>query len=306
MAVQRAPGGLVTRMPEANVMGPGRDRRLLLPQYFATVDGHRTAFFDAGKGRPFIFVHGLAGNATHWVNIAPWLSERARVVGIDAWGCGESERPDEYSIRRYTEQVVGLMDVLGIETATVVGHSLGGMVATLCAYRFPHRVDAAVLVNPAGLMPMPRAVRMAGHAVLRERLLARILPRVWRTILDNVFYDDNEYTRAFIRSVDETMCVDDIHDLARQMDRLRPDLLDRNYGDLLPRIRVPTHVIWGEKDRLVPARWLRRASKQLPNVSCEEIPRCGHMPIIERPDRLIALLGEILESSSSQESPPSP
>lgn len=282
-------------MPLANVAGSGRDRRLQLPQFFTNLDGIRTAFFDCGDGPALIFVHGLAGNLTHWVNVAPRFVDRFRVIGLDLVGNGESDKPHvRYSIAMFVEQVIGLMDRLGLEKATVVGHSLGGMVATRCATVHPERMDRIVLVNPAGLQPMPRPVRWAGHGVLREALLNRLLPRIWRGILANVFYDDNEYTQAFIDTVDQTMDDNDIYDIARLMDRLRPDLLDRNYADLLPALETPTHVIWGEKDRLVPARWLRRAARRLPNVTCEEIPHCGHMPIIERPERVIAFLNGAL------------
>ena len=282
-------------MPLANVAGSGRDRRLQLPQFFTNLDGIRTAFFDCGDGPALIFVHGLAGNLTHWVNVAPRFVDRFRVIGLDLVGNGESDKPHvRYSIAMFVEQVIGLMDRLGLEKATVVGHSLGGMVATRCATVHPERMDRIVLVNPAGLQPMPRPVRWAGHGVLREALLNRLLPRIWRGILTNVFYDDNEYTQAFIDTVDQTMDDNDIYDIARLMDRLRPDLLDRNYADLLPALETPTHVIWGEKDRLVPARWLRRAARRLPNVTCEEIPHCGHMPIIERPERVIAFLNGAL------------
>ncbi len=285
-------------MPAEHVAGSGRDRRFQLPQFFTSLNGNRTAFFDAGKGPALIFVHGLAGNVTHWVNVAPHFVDRFRVIGLDLIGGGETDKPDTpYSIDLMVAQVLALMDRLGLRKATLIGHSLGGMVATRFATLHPERLDRIVLVNPAGLQPMPLPVRVAGHRLLRAGLLSRLLPRVWRTILANVFYNDNEYTQSFIHTVDTTMVNEDIHDIARLMDRLRFDLLDHNYAPLLPKLQTPTYVIWGEKDRLVPARWLRRASKRLPNVTCEEIPRCGHMPIIERPARVIAFLNSALSGT---------
>jgi len=149
-------------------------------------------------------------------------------------------------------------------------------------------------VNPAGLQPMPRPVRLAGRLLLRRLLLNPILPKVWQGILANVFYEDNEYTRAFIRTCQDTYDPEDVYEISLLMQALRPDLLSRDYASLLPQLTTPTWLIWGTKDRLVPAKFLRKAARKLPQVTIEELPRCGHMPIIERPDRVIAFLEHAL------------
>lgn len=293
-----APGRVVP-MPRENVAGPGRDTRFDIPQFFFELNGRRTAFADSGTDGPaVIFIHGLAGNVTHWVNVVPEFVRTHRVIAVDLFGQGESTKPtDHLSTEMYVRQVRQLMDILGIETATIVGHSMGGMVAAAFALGCAHRTEQAVLVNPAGMQPMPGPIRLAGHAVLRQGLLNRLLPRVWKTILANVFYTDNEYTRAFYKMVDTTYDpARDVADVSRVMDLMRRDLLDRNYADLLPQITLPVFLIWGDKDRLVPARALHRASRELPNVWVDEIENCGHMPIIERPERVIAFLRRALST----------
>lgn len=288
----------VTPMPGANVRGSGRDRRFELPQYFARIDGVRTAFADAGEGKALIFLHGLAGNVTHWVNVAPRFVGSHRVIAIDMPGHGETDSlPRGYSIRMYVRQVLGLMDILGIEKAAVIGHSMGGMVATSVSLVAPERVGAAILVNPAGMQPVARPLRIAGRLLLRRPILNRLLPRVWRGILANVFYRDNEYTRAFIRTVDETYEDSDVLEMSHTMESLRTDLLARDYAAMLPQLHTPVGLIWGDKDRLVPARVLHRAATRLPNVTVEEIPRCGHMPIIERPERVVRFIERTLETA---------
>lgn len=285
------PAPVVVPLGPEGVGGPGRDRRLPLPQYQATIRGASTAFFDAGEGPAIVFVHGLAGNATHWIHVAPRFADRFRVIGLDLPGCGVTDPPpDGYSLRGYAEHVLALMDALGVERATLVGHSMGGMVSTDLALLRPDRVDRVVLVNPAGFHPLPRILRLGGELVLREGLLNPILPRVWRGILGNVFCEPCEHTEEFIRMVRATYRDEDVWMVSRVMAGLRHDLLHRNFTAMLPTMDLPVWLIWGEKDRLVPARVFHDAARRLPNVEVEEIPRCGHMPILEKPDRVVAFL----------------
>ena len=285
-------------MPRANVLGGGRDRRFDLPQYFTTIAGLETAFADSGPGKPaVVFIHGLAGNVTHWVNVVPHFITDYRVVAVDLPGHGESDKPGDYSIRMFVRHLIALLDRLEIEEAVLVGHSMGGMVATAATLAKPGRVKAAVLVNPAGMQPMPRPVQWVGNALLQRRLLEPLLPRVWKGILANVFYRDNVYTRRFIETCEETYDPRDTVPMAALMESLRRDLLSRDYAQMLSQIETPVWLIWGDKDRLVPAGFLRKAARDLPNVVVEEIRQCGHMPNIEQPYRVIRFLERALSTA---------
>src|SRR5262245_19958908 len=119
-------------MPGERVFGPGRDRHFHLNQFIAPVRGLPLAFFDDGprEREVIFFTHGLAGNVTHWVHVAPALADRFRVVGVDLPGCGETPAlASGYSIEAYADHVIGLLDRLEIERAIFAGHSLGGMVS---------------------------------------------------------------------------------------------------------------------------------------------------------------------------------
>ena len=147
------------------------------------------------------------------------------------------------------------------------------------------------MVNPAGFLDIPRLVQGLGRVVLRRRLLNLLLPRLWKLVLANVFYTDNEYTRHFVQVQEQSYDPKtDIFDVTRVMTDLRLEVLRRNYLTLLPQISVPVHVIWGEEDRLVPAAELRRAALRLPDATLRELPNVGHMPIIEVPEEVVAFL----------------
>jgi pimeloyl-ACP methyl ester carboxylesterase len=281
----------IVPMPEANVRGPGRNRAFRLPQFFATVNGLRTAFCDAGRGPPLVFVHGLAGDVTHWVHVASRFVDRCRVVGLDLPACGESELPGgPLSVDLCVRQLDGLLDLLGIHAATIVGHSLGGMVATELALARPRRVARLVLIDPAGFQRMSFPLRAAGHLFLRPFILSRLLPPLWKGVLDLVFREKNELTRGFVRSIEETYRVEDIHGIAAVIAGLRGEFLDRDYLASLDRLAVPTLLVWGGKDLLTPASALRETARRMPNVVAHEIPDCGHMPIIERPEEIVRLI----------------
>jgi pimeloyl-ACP methyl ester carboxylesterase len=252
---------------------------------------------DAGRGPAILFLHGLASNFTHWIHVAPHFADRFRVLGIDLPGHGETGAPHgPLSVRALAGHVRRFLDRIGIDRALLVGHSLGGMVAAQTTLDFPDRVDRLVLVNPAGFQILPRPLRLAGHLFLRRRLLDALLPPLWKSVLDNVFFQRNEYTRGFIRSVDESATADDIQAFSAAIAGLRADFLDRDFLDVLHRIDRPTLLLWGQEDRLTPAAPLRGAARRLPHVAACEIPACGHMPIIECPEIVRAVIDRFLES----------
>ncbi len=285
-------------MPRADVHGPGRDRSFSLPQYYATVDGLRCALAEQGDGPVLLFIHGLAANLTHWLHVAPDFVGRCRVVCVDLPGCGNSEFMPAPSVARFGVYLRGLLDLLGVQRATVVGHSLGGMVATAFALAHPERCDGLVLVNPAGFQRMGLGIRLGSRALFREPLLNQVLPRVWRQLLGLVFRTRNRYTEQFIRSVDETFDPDDIIGISRIMCALRPDFIDSDHLDQLSALTLPVQLIWGSDDLLVPARSLRRIAARLPRAESLEIEGCGHMPLIETPRRVVERIERILDGLS--------
>ena len=128
-------------------------------------------------------------------------------------------------------------------------------------------------------------------------MLTHLLPKVWQQILSFVFVRSNQYTEQFIQTCDETYDRNDTFDMARLMSCLREEILQRNFAEMLEHIEHPIWLIWGSHDRLVPARPLRKASKRMHHLHTEEIPRCGHMPQIEAPRRLIRFIESSLESN---------
>lgn len=295
----------VLALPGERVFGPGRDRHFHLNQFIVPVNGVPTAFFDDGPrdGDVVFFTHGLAGNVTHWVHVAPALVDKYRVIGIDLPGCGETPAlAGGFSIEGYAKQVIGLLDRLALEKVILVGHSLGGMVSMEAYKRVPERIRGMFLVGSAGFMPVSKPLRAMGHMVLRERLLKALLPRVWHSILGQVFERDNEYTRQFIQSVADTYDpVSDVHGVAAVIGGLKDDFLYRNYEAALDQLHVPLHLMWGQKDRLTPAAHLPRLQARSELVRVELVAECGHMPLIETPQLVVQAIERLVRETQRAE-----
>ena len=284
-------------MTAAEIRGPGRDPDMPLPQFTLKVAGYKTAYADSGTqhlGEPLLFIHGLAGNATHFVHIVSAFATTRRVLAIDLPACGESEALPRLSVDNYAAHVFSFLDTLGIARVTLIGHSLGGMVTMACCLRAPERVSRAICISPAGFEPPPRWLRPVARAILRPRVLDPLLPRVWKALLGQVFYGSNEHTERFMKVVRESYRDEDVGLVSRVMSQLKRDFLSRDFTRELRKVKVPFALEWGAEDKLVPARKLRKGAAMI-NARVDEIAECGHMPIIEKPQAVIRFLREVIE-----------
>jgi len=246
------------------------------------------AYFDVGAGPAVVMLHGLGANFTHWEHVAPAIARHHRVIGIDLLGCGDSAKPPgRYTIDLLVDGILRLLDELGVTSATWVGHSLGGMVATRAALRFPRRVERLVLISSAGFMRMPRAVRMAARTIVAP-VLAKTLEHVANRLLQQVLFERNFYTRKFFAQIEDRdphPCVDDI---ARFMCAVGPDAARVNFLGELERIVQPTLVLWGDRDRLLPIQPIFSTVRRMPAARLVVLHEVGHMPIIERPAAVVS------------------
>lgn len=288
---------------------PGHDPRFPLPRRDMIVRGVRLAIVDEGPRHPkhtMVFMHGLAGNMTHWIHIAPHFlqgrwRDQVRVVALDFRGCGASSRKGPLSIASYADDVVSLCEELQIDKACFVGHSLGGMIACAIAARSPKLCERMVLLDPGGLRHVPAPLQLLGEALLSETLLAATLPKVWMRVLSLVFERHNQHTEAFVRYTEESFPkqarAKDVGDVARVIAALRHDFLHSDLTPTLQSFLGPVGLLYGERDRLVPAKTMRELAKAQPNLILEAISDCGHMPNIEAPERVISFIEQIVAPS---------
>ena len=263
-----------------------------------TIEGLRVRYVRAGSGPPVVLIHGIASSIYSWKDVLPALARDHDVVALDLPGFGGSEQPAELSAIVYPRIVLGLMDRLGVERTSLVGHSLGGAVAVLVAGDAPGRVERLALIDAAGfnLAPSERPVLLRLAAALPAGLLERLptRPLLLRIGLRQVFHDP-----AFVtpERLDEYLAP-----LQRPgaMTAIRSLLVSGGFASaedftrLAAQIRVPTLVVWGAEDRWVAPSHADLFAATIPGARKVILPDCGHMPQEEKAAELITLLRDFL------------
>src|SRR5918998_1558303 len=129
--------------------------------------GHRVIYRIAGDGPPVVLIHGMVNSSRHWEQVALRLAERHTVIAPDLIGHGDSATPrGDYALGAHAAVIRDLLSALEIESATFVGHSLGGGIAMVFFWQFPHKVERLALVSSGGLghevSPLLRAAAIPG------------------------------------------------------------------------------------------------------------------------------------------------
>jgi pimeloyl-ACP methyl ester carboxylesterase len=260
----------------------------------------------AGEGPTIVLVHGLALSSTTWKYVMPALAEQYTVVAPDLLGHGKSGKPrGDYSLGAFASGIRDLLVALDIERATFIGHSLGGGIAMQLAYQFPERCDRLVLVASGGLGKevngLLRAVSLPGSEYvlpvvltpwIRERAewvggLFRRLGWQPNPSLDQVW---GSYTALGSRSAQQAFVhtVRSVIDISGQ----RVSAHDRLYLAS----RVPTLIVWGEEDRVIPVAHAHLTHEAIPGSRLAVLPGAGHFLPFEQPAWFTDVLLDFLDT----------
>jgi pimeloyl-ACP methyl ester carboxylesterase len=255
---------------------------------YADVDGVRLHYLTGGEGPPLLLVHGLGGSASNWVELAPLLARRFRLLVPDLAGHGRSARLRAPStLDRFADHVAALMAVERMASAPVVGHSLGGTIALRLATRRPEAVPALVLASPAGItsstnrfatlisvMVIARPGRLvspfrstvAGSAALRYSTFG------WWQVSDPPALSANA-VEGFLEGPG----------LHQDIATAGRALIGYDPRPELEHVGCPVLVLWGARDRLVPLADGFDFARRL-RAPLRAIADCGHLLIGERPE----------------------
>jgi pimeloyl-ACP methyl ester carboxylesterase len=274
----------------------------------ADLHGHRATYRVAGSGPTVVLIHGMINSSRHWEEVALRLAESHRVVAPDLIGHGDSATPrGDYSLGAHAATIRDLLATIGVERATIVGHSLGGGVAMQFFYQFPQRTERLVLISSGGLgqdvSPLLRGAALPGAATMLRlaaspRLVAALdragsglrgrgssrgvyLEAVARALRP---LQDPGSRRAFLQTLRAVIDVHGQHVSA----------CDRLY--LLG--EMPTLIVWGGRDRTIPAAHGIEAAKAIPHCRLETLPRAAHFPNIEDPEGLAGVLADFLATTA--------
>jgi pimeloyl-ACP methyl ester carboxylesterase len=281
-------------------------------QHELVLHGHRVSYRTAGDGGPVVLlIHGIVGCAEQWDQVMPLLAERYTVVAPDLLGHGQSAKPrGDYSLGAYAASVRDLLVALGHRRATVVGHSLGGGVAMQFVYEYPPFVERLVLVSSGGLgrevHPMLRAATLPGSEVVipiiahqRLRGLGAAVGGLLGRFGLQAGTDLAEMARGYGSLADAGARQAFIHTLRAVLDigGQRVSANDRLYLAAL----LPSLIIWGSRDPLIPVEHATVAARGLPDSRLEVFEDAGHFPQLHDPVRFALTLIDFIESTEPTE-----
>ena len=272
----------------------------------AVIHGHALCYRTAGEGPAILLVHGIAGRAENWDPIIPALARNHTVIAPDLPGHGLSGKPPgDYSIGALASAMRDLLVYLGHDRATVMGHSLGGGVAMQYAYMFPERCERLVLISSGGLGPdvslILRAAALPG-ADLFLSLTAGAACKVGAPIgrmLGAVGLRPNadvaEVARGFASLADAETRMAFLSTLRSVIgtNGQRVDASNRLYLAA----EMPTLIVWGADDPIIPASHGERAHEAMPGSRLMIFAGAGHMPHFDDPVGIAGALLEFMETT---------
>ena len=269
---------------------------------------------DLGEGPVVIFIHGLSGCWQNWLEQLPLFARDHRVIAVDLPGFGQSEMPaEEISISGYADAIDELMDKLDIETARIVGNSMGGFIGAELAIQHPERVERLVLVAAAGLsIESIRTERTTGlrhraenivfftlgHIASRSATVA-LRPRLRAALLMTVAAHPAKLPGPLAAQQVLGSGKPGFSDALEAM--CRYPLRDR-----LEKIACPTLIVWGEKDILVPVKDAAIFEELIPDSRKIIYKDTGHVSMMERPERFNSDVKAFLDEAPGEQQPTPP
>ena len=267
------------------------------PGQIVDVDGVGIHYIERGRGPSVFLLHGFGGHTYTFRYLIPELARDHRVVAVDLKGFGYSERPkkSDYSLGEQARLVVRLMDELGIDRASVAGHSLGGEVALRIAAGWPERVERVVL-----------AASVSGDRIPTLPVTPLIKPLMWlfgrlfgRRLFRRMFYDKRKATREVLDAYRRPLRIkgtgDAVYQLLRDGRREKP--VDST------RITAPVLILWAAAERILPWGTLGRLRRRFPRAAVVTIDRAGHLLLEEQPEASNAAIRRFLAGDPARVAP---
>jgi pimeloyl-ACP methyl ester carboxylesterase len=279
---------------------------------YKRIHGYRRAFRMAGSGPPLLLLHGIGDSSRTWDQVVPLLASKFTVIAPDLLGHGDSEKPRaDYAISAYACGMRDLLAALDIDQVTLVGHSLGGGVAMQFAYQFPERCERMVLVSSGGVgRTVHPILRMASAPGAEVVLPIATAPPVRWAVRRSVglmkrmplfsLGEDTEYVVARYDGLSSARSRSAFLRTLRAGVDFRGQvvtMLDRCYLAA----GLPTMVVWGTDDPVIPSRHAYVAHSAMPGSRLEMFAGSGHFPHHDDPARFVTVVKDFVATTKSAE-----
>ncbi len=270
------------------------------PSQFVEIDGMSVHLRDQGRRddpEPILLLHGTSASLHTWEGWVKELARQRRVISLDLPGFGlTGPFPDgDYRVERYTHFLLALLDHLQVSRVVLVGNSFGGQLAWRFALAHPERSARLVLVDAAGYPrnaeSVPIGFRLAGIPALAP-VMSRLLPRsMIESSVRNVYGDPDKVDDGLVERYYQLTL------RAGNRQALRQRFVQAPSGESHERIgelELPTLIIWGERDRLIPVSNAERFAADIEGSQLVLFDDLGHVPQEEEPQRTVAVLVSFL------------
>ncbi len=261
------------------------------------VAGRPFSCWDGGRGTAIVMLHGFGADKDHWTGAARHLRRRFRVVAVDLPGFGETpvDAHEPLDVRSQAARVRAFIDALGIQRFHLVGNSMGGHVAGVLAHDFPGGVLSLTLVETHGVhSPTPSLVDL--EIARGEYPLVPATAREFARLAALAFVRRPFIPGAVLRA----LCADALANRPLRL-RLWADLWGSQaylLESLLPRLTLPTLILWGDTDRFFHRTAVETLRHGLPHARAVVMDRCGHVPMFERPAEFATHLAHFFAESA--------
>lgn len=258
---------------------------------YVTINNIKTRYWQLGdKGSPILLIHGFAGSVEHWMENIEALAKHYKVYAVDMIGFGFSDKPQDikYTPVVFTEFIKAFLDYHKLNKINMVGHSFGGAIALHFAIKYPQLIDKLTLVSSAGLgNDLPLHFRLLTLPIIGRILLGMKSKTAIAKALRHHVYNPKTLSQNFINRMCEVFkqprFSKTMHKILRTYANfcgIRPEAT-KDIIAALPNIKIPTLIIWGQEDNLLPVKHAYFAAKKIPNAKLHIFKYCRHLPQFE-------------------------
>lgn len=248
-----------------------------------TIKGIKLHYRVEGEGRAVILMHGWGCNCTTLASVEKTAAENHKVYNVDFPGFGLSQEPTEvWGVEEYTQVIEELARIEQIDRPTLLGHSFGGRVGIVYASR--NEVSKLILVDAAGVKPR-RSLKYY-IKVYSYKAMKRLMPIIF----------GKEGAKRRMDAYRAKVGSSDYNGASEMMRRILSKVVNEDLKHLMPKIKAPTLLIWGENDTATPLSDAKTMERLIPEVGLVSFPGCGHYSFLDNPYQFAAVLRSFLNA----------
>lgn len=248
-----------------------------------TIKGIKLHYRVEGEGSAVILMHGWGCNCTTLASVEKIAAENHKVYNVDFPGFGQSQEPTEvWGVEEYTQVIEELTRIEQIDRPTLLGHSFGGRVGIVYASR--NEVNKLILVDAAGVKPH-RSLKYY-IKVYSYKAMKRLMPIVF----------GKEGAKRRMDAYRAKVGSSDYNGASEMMRRILSKVVNEDLKHLMPKIKAPTLLIWGENDTATPLSDAKTMERLIPESGLVSFPGCGHYSFLDNPYQFAAVLRSFLNA----------